>query len=139
VRSPDIALAGINPHAGENGLLGKEEQEILIPAMKKLKEKGFPVHGPVPADTVFRAALQGRYDAVIAMYHDQGFGPMKTLDLAHGVNCTLGIPFVRTSPDHGTAFDIAGKGMADETSMLEAWKLAVDLISCADSPYPSPF
>ena len=130
--SPRIALAGINPHAGENGLLGNEEQDILVPAMAALKREGFPTYGPFPADTVFMSALQGKYDAVIAMYHDQGFGPMKTLDLAHGVNCTLGIPFVRTSPDHGTAFDIAGKGIADETSMIEAWKLAVDLIGCVD-------
>jgi 4-hydroxythreonine-4-phosphate dehydrogenase len=126
--SPRIALAGINPHAGENGVLGQEEIEILKPTIKKLQEMGISVEGPIPADTVFYSAINhNRYDGVVAMYHDQGFGPMKTLDLAHGVNCTLGIPFVRTSPDHGTAFDIAGAGTVDETSMWEAWKLAKKL------------
>lgn len=127
--NPRIALAGINPHAGENGLLGSEELDILIPTIKKMAEEGLNIQGPFPADTIFLSALQGRLDGIIAMYHDQGFGPMKTIDFAHGVNCTLGLPFARTSPDHGTAFEIAGKGVADPTSMIEAWKLAVSL-SC---------
>ncbi len=127
-KEPRIALAGVNPHAGENGLLGLEEIEILRPAMEDLKVEGFPVCGPYPADTVFLQGLRGRFDAVIAMYHDQGFGPMKTLDFANGVNCTLGLPFVRTSPDHGTAFEIAGKGEAEPESMIAAWDLAVRLL-----------
>jgi 4-hydroxythreonine-4-phosphate dehydrogenase len=126
--APRIALAGINPHAGENGLFGREEIEILGPAMAELRAEGVDVSGPHPGDTVFLQALRGRYDAVIAMYHDQGFGPMKTLDFANGVNCTLGLPFVRTSPDHGTAFEIAGKGIAEPESMIAAWRLAVKLL-----------
>jgi 4-hydroxythreonine-4-phosphate dehydrogenase len=124
IPSPRLALAGINPHAGEGGLLGREEIDVLQPVAKRLRRTGIPVEGPLSADTIFYSALKGRFDGVIAMYHDQGFSPIKTLDLAHGVNCTLGIPFIRTSPDHGTAFDIAGQGKADETSMLEAWRLA---------------
>ena len=126
--APRIALAGINPHAGENGLFGREEIEILRPAMAELKDEGIDVSGPHPGDTVFSQALRGRFDAVIAMYHDQGFGPMKTLDFANGVNCTLGLPFVRTSPDHGTAFEIAGEGIAEADSMIAAWNLAVRLL-----------
>jgi 4-hydroxythreonine-4-phosphate dehydrogenase len=127
-RSPRIALAGVNPHAGENGLFGREEIEILRPAMEELRAEGYPTFGPLPGDTVFLEALKGKYDAVLAMYHDQGFGPMKTVDFAHGVNCTLGLPFVRTSPDHGTAFEIAGLGLADPESMISAWDLAVKLL-----------
>ena len=98
-------------------------------AMAELEREGFPVSGPYPGDTVFLQALRGQFDAVIAMYHDQGFGPMKTLDFANGVNCTLGLPFVRTSPDHGTAFEIAGKGIAEPESMIAAWELAVKLLN----------
>ena len=127
--TPRVALAGVNPHAGENGLFGTEEIEILRPAMAELEREGFPVSGPYPGDTVFLQALRGQFDAVIAMYHDQGFGPMKTLDFANGVNCTLGLPFVRTSPDHGTAFEIAGKGIAEPESMIAAWELAVKLLN----------
>ena len=127
-KDPRIALAGVNPHAGENGLFGLEEIEILRPAMEDLKHEGFPVLGPFPGDTIFLQGLRGHFDAVIAMYHDQGFGPMKTMDFANGVNCTLGLPFVRTSPDHGTAFDIAGKGEAEPESMIAAWNLAVKLL-----------
>jgi 4-hydroxythreonine-4-phosphate dehydrogenase len=126
--SPRIALAGINPHAGENGLFGREEIEILLPAMAVLRHEGVDVSGPHPGDTVFLQALRGRFDAVIAMYHDQGFGPMKTLDMANGVNCTLGLPFVRTSPDHGTAFEIAGQHIAEPESMIAAYRLAVRLL-----------
>jgi 4-hydroxythreonine-4-phosphate dehydrogenase len=129
--APRIALAGVNPHAGENGLFGREEIEVLKPAMEELKAEGFPVHGPYPGDTVFLQALKGRFDAVLAMYHDQGFGPMKTVDMANGVNCTLGLPFVRTSPDHGTAFEIAGSGLAEPDSMRAAWELAVKLLPAA--------
>ncbi len=125
---PRIALAGVNPHAGENGLFGLEEIEILRPAMMDLESEGYPTFGPYPGDTVFLQGLRGHFDAVIAMYHDQGFGPMKTLDFANGVNCTLGLPFVRTSPDHGTAFEIAGKGEAEPESMIAAWDLAVRLL-----------
>ncbi len=128
IRNPTIALAGINPHAGENGLLGSEESEIIEPAIQFLKNKGLHVVGPVPADTVFYSALKGAYHGIIAMYHDQGFAPIKTLDLAHGVNCTLGIPFVRTSPDHGTAFDLVGKGVADATSMKKALEVAIEML-----------
>jgi 4-hydroxythreonine-4-phosphate dehydrogenase len=127
-RSPRIALAGVNPHAGENGLFGREEIDILKPAMEELRAEGFPTYGPLPGDTVFLQALKGRFDAVLAMYHDQGFGPMKTVDMANGVNCTLGLPFVRTSPDHGTAFEIAGSGLAEPESMIAAWDLAAQLL-----------
>ena len=130
-RAPRIALAGVNPHAGENGLFGREEIEILRPAMDELAAEGFPMHGPFPGDTVFLQALKGRFDAVLAMYHDQGFGPMKTVDMANGVNCTLGLPFVRTSPDHGTAFEIAGSGLAEPESMIAAWDLAAQLLRAA--------
>jgi 4-hydroxythreonine-4-phosphate dehydrogenase len=128
VAAPRIALAGVNPHAGENGLFGREEIEILKPAMAALAAEGIETSGPHPGDTVYLQALRGRFDAVIAMYHDQGFGPMKTLDFASGVNCTLGLPFVRTSPDHGTAFEIAGQGVAEPESMIAAWDLAVRLL-----------
>lgn len=127
--SPRIALAGVNPHAGENGLFGREEIEILRPAMEELARAGIPTLGPFPGDTVYLQALRGRYDAVIAMYHDQGFGPMKTLDFANGVNATLGLPFVRTSPDHGTAFEIAGQGIAEPDSMIAAFNLAVKFLN----------
>jgi 4-hydroxythreonine-4-phosphate dehydrogenase len=132
--TPRIALAGVNPHAGENGLFGTEEIEILRPAMEELRAEGYPTFGPLPGDTVFLQALKGRFDAVLAMYHDQGFGPMKTVDFAHGVNCTLGLPFVRTSPDHGTAFEIAGRGEADPESMIAAWDLAVQLSGSRRAP-----
>ena len=125
IESPKIAIAGINPHAGETGILGTEEQIILIPTLQKLKHLN--LLGPISADTLFLRAFRGEFHGVVAMYHDQGFIPIKTVDFAHGVNCTLGIPFVRTSPDHGTAFEIAGQGIADETSMLESlnWAFAL--------------
>ena len=125
---PRIALAGVNPHAGENGLFGREELDIVRPAMDLLAAEGIETSGPHPGDTVFLQGLRGAFDAVLAMYHDQGFGPMKTLDFANGVNCTLGLPFVRTSPDHGTAFGIAGQGIAEPESMMAAWRLAVRLL-----------
>lgn len=126
---PRIALAGVNPHAGENGIFGDEEIKILIPAMKRLAQQGIPTLGPFAGDTIFWQGLRGAYEAVIAMYHDQGFGPMKTIGFSDGVNCTLGLPFVRTSPDHGTAYGLAGTGKAEPESMVAALELAAKLIS----------
>ena len=126
--APKIAVAAINPHAGENGLFGRgEEAEKIVPAMDQAKREGIEVFGPVPADTVFFRAARGEFDAVIAMYHDQGHIPVKVLGFEAGVNITIGLPFIRTSVDHGTAFDIAGTGKADETSLIEAIHQAVVL------------
>jgi 4-hydroxythreonine-4-phosphate dehydrogenase len=125
---PRIGVCGINPHAGENGLFGQgEEKEKIIPAVERCQARGWKVVGPLPADTLFFLAARGDYDLVVAMYHDQGHGPIKVLGLESGVNVTIGLPVVRTSVDHGTAFDIAGKGMADERSLVEAIRQAVDL------------
>ncbi|MBU1213415.1 MAG: 4-hydroxythreonine-4-phosphate dehydrogenase PdxA [Alphaproteobacteria bacterium] len=124
ISRPRIAVAGLNPHAGEDGALGGEEIEIIGPALDRLRQQGIEVTGPLPADTMFHAAARQRYDAAIAMYHDQALIPIKTLAFDRGVNVTLGLPFVRTSPDHGTAFDIAGKGTASAASLIEALKLA---------------
>lgn len=124
IKRPEIALCGLNPHAGEGGLIGNEEERVIIPAIKKLKSRIPRIQGPLPADIVFHKAYKGKFDAVIAMYHDQGLGPFKMMAFEKGVNVTLGLPFVRTSPDHGTAYDIAGKGIADPTSMKEAIRLA---------------
>ena len=128
-RSPRIAVAGLNPHAGEGGLFGREEIELIAPAIARARELGFDVHGPFAPDTVFmraRAAAgkTGEFDVVIAMYHDQGLIPVKYLGVDKGVNVTLGLPMVRTSPDHGTAFDIAGTGKADAASLVEAIRMA---------------
>lgn len=128
ILKPRVALLGINPHAGENGLLGKEEEEIVIPAMRRLKEQGHLVFGPYPADGFFGTGHYKQVDAVLAMYHDQGLIPFKTLAFDNGVNFTAGLPVVRTSPDHGTAFNIAGKNVARETSFREALFLACDII-----------
>ena len=122
---PKIAVCGLNPHAGENGLFGNEEKLIILPAIRKAQKRGIKVTGPLPADTVFFEARCGKYDAVIAHYHDQGLGPLKTLHFDEGVNITLGLPILRTSPDHGCAFDIAGKNKANIQSMMEALRLAV--------------
>lgn len=127
VEAPRIGVAGLNPHAGEGGIFGKEEQEIIAPAIAKGRSKGLNLTGPLPGDTIFHEHRQGRFDAVVAMYHDQGLVAVKTLDFHGGVNVTLGLPFVRTSPDHGTAFDIAGKGVADPRSFLAAIRLAAGL------------
>lgn len=124
IKSPEIAVCGLNPHAGEDSLFGDEEEKIIIPAVKKALEKGIKVSGPLPADTLFFKAKNKRYDAVLAMYHDQGLTPFKLLHFEDGVNTTLGLPFPRTSVDHGTAYDIAGKNIADPKSMIEAIKLA---------------
>jgi 4-hydroxythreonine-4-phosphate dehydrogenase len=126
-RSPAIAVAGLNPHAGENGLFGDEEIREIIPAIKNMKAKGFNVEGPVPPDTVFLKAVNGMYDIVVAMYHDQGHIPLKLLGFSTGVNITVGLPFIRTSVDHGTAFEIAWTGKSSEESMIQAIKLAVKL------------
>jgi len=125
---PRIAVCGINPHAGEHGLFGRgEEEKKLQPAIDRLRAQGIEVEGPLPADTLFFRAGRGDFDLVVAMYHDQGHGPVKVLGLEAGVNVTVGLPFVRTSVDHGTAFDIAGTGKADERSMIEALRQAVVL------------
>ena len=124
---PRIAVAGLNPHAGEGGDIGREEIETIVPALDKLRAEGIAVTGPHPADTLFHAAARERYDVVVTMYHDQGLIPVKTLAFDSGVNVTLGLPFVRTSPDHGTAFDIAGRGIADPTSLIAALGLAARL------------
>ena len=128
IEKPRIGVCGINPHAGENGLFGYgEEEEKIIPAVKLLQERGLDVTGPLPADTLFYRAGRGDFDLVVAMYHDQGHGPVKVLGLEAGVNVTVGLQVIRTSVDHGTAFDIAGKGVADEGSMLEALRQGAEL------------
>ncbi|MFC3693317.1 4-hydroxythreonine-4-phosphate dehydrogenase PdxA [Chenggangzhangella methanolivorans] len=119
-----LAVAGLNPHAGENGVLGHEDDAIVAPAVERLKAEGIIATGPHPADTMFHAAARARYDAALAMYHDQALIPVKTLAFDRAVNVTLGLPFVRTSPDHGTAFDIAGTGAGDPSSLLAALRLA---------------
>ncbi len=124
---PRIAVAGLNPHAGEEGRFGDEENRIITPAILMARESGIDVAGPFPADTVFLKALDGRFDAVVAMYHDQGLIPVKLLGWREAVNLTLGLPIIRTSPDHGTAFDIAGRNRADPSSMMAAIDLAIDL------------
>lgn len=121
---PRLAIAGLNPHAGEGGAMGREEIETIAPAVAELRAEGLEVAGPLPADTMFHPAARARYDVALTMYHDQGLIPAKTLAFDTGVNVTLGLPFVRTSPDHGTAFDIAGKGLANPTSLIEALRLA---------------
>jgi len=120
VKNPQIVVAGLNPHAGEGGAMGREEIEIIKPAVDVLKSEGIHVLGPAPADTLFHERMRPTYDAAICMYHDQALIPIKTIDFHNGVNITLGLPFVRTSPDHGTAFEIAGTGVADERSLVAA-------------------
>jgi 4-hydroxythreonine-4-phosphate dehydrogenase len=124
IAQPKIAIAGLNPHAGEGGTMGRQEIDWMADLIITMQGEGFDLMGPLPADTMFHAAARARYDAAIAMYHDQALIPIKTLDFDRGVNVTLGLPFIRTSPDHGTAFDIAGKGIANPTSMVEAIRLA---------------
>ena len=128
IRDPRIAVCAINPHAGEGGLFGRGEEEAkIVPAIEASRTRGWNVEGPLPADTLFYRAGRGDFDIVVAMYHDQGHGPVKVMGVEHGVNVTVGLPIIRTSVDHGTAFDIAGKGVADERSMLEALRIAVEL------------
>jgi len=127
IKNPRIGVAGLNPHAGDNGLFGDEESLKIKPAIKKAARSIKNIYGPIPADAIFYEALNGKFDAIISMYHDQALAPFKMLYFKDGVNLTLGLPFVRTSPDHGTAFNIAGKGVADPVSMREAIRLAAVL------------
>ncbi len=124
VARPRLAVAGLNPHAGEGGAMGREEITIIAPAIETLRAEGIDATGPMSADTMFHAKARARYDVALTMYHDQGLIPAKTLAFDEGVNVTLGLPFVRTSPDHGTAFDIAGKGVASPASLIAALRLA---------------
>ncbi len=124
IKKPRIAVAGLNPHSGEASMFGREEEDIILPAVRFSIEHGLDVHGPLPPDTVFYHAVQGRYDAVVCMYHDQGLIPFKLIHFKDGVNTTLGLPIIRTSVDHGTAYDIAWKGIADPSSLIEAVKMA---------------
>ena len=127
IPSPRLAVAGLNPHAGEGGAMGREEIDLIIPVLDRLRAEGFLLDGPRSADTMFHAGARAQYDAAIAMYHDQALIPIKTIDFAGGVNVTLGLPFIRTSPDHGTAFDIAGQDRADATSLVAALTMAADM------------
>jgi 4-hydroxythreonine-4-phosphate dehydrogenase len=127
IAHPRLAIAGLNPHAGENGAMGREEIDIIAPAVAALRAAGIAATGPAPADTLFHEAARRRYDAAICMYHDQALIPLKTIDFDHGINVTLGLPFIRTSPDHGTACDIAGRGIANPASLLAALVLAAEL------------
>jgi 4-hydroxythreonine-4-phosphate dehydrogenase len=129
IARPRLAISGLNPHAGEEGSIGNEEQTIVAPAIAVLQNEGIDVRGPLPADTMFHPAARARYDCAICMYHDQALIPIKTIAFDEGVNATLGLPFVRTSPDHGTAFDIAGSGRADPSSLMAALKLAARMAS----------
>ena len=124
IATPRIAVAGLNPHAGENGAMGREELEMIIPLCERLRGEGLDLKGPMSADTMFHAAARARYDAAVCMYHDQALIPIKTLAFDDGVNVTLGLPFIRTSPDHGTAFDIAGTGRANPSSTIAALEMA---------------
>jgi 4-phospho-D-threonate 3-dehydrogenase / 4-phospho-D-erythronate 3-dehydrogenase len=133
IKRPRIGVCGINPHAGEGGLFGHgEEEEKIVPAIAACRAKGWVVEGPLPADTLFFRASRGDFDMVVAMYHDQGHGPVKVLGIEAGVNITVGLPVIRTSVDHGTAFDLAGRGTADERSMLEALRQAAELAVATD-------
>jgi 4-hydroxythreonine-4-phosphate dehydrogenase len=141
VGSPRIAVAGLNPHAGEHGLFGSEEQAVITPAVEASRQRGVDVSGPFPADTIFVRAARGEFDVVVACYHDQGLIPVKLAAFGRAVNVTLGLPIIRTSVDHGTAFDIAGKSIADAGSMIEAVKLAATLAvrRSGDTPVRTSF
>ncbi len=128
ILNPRLAMAGLNPHAGEDGVLGDEETRIVVPAIKAARATGIEISGPFPADTVYLSALRGDFDAVVACYHDQGIIPVKLIAFGKAVNVTLGLPIIRTSVDHGTAFDIAGRGVADASSMVEAILLAARFV-----------
>lgn len=138
IEHPRIGVAGINPHAGEDGLFGDDEQRIIEPAMQMARNVGIEVEGPFPSDTLFTPRVCSRFDGIVAMYHDQGLIPVKVLAFDRAVNVTLGLPIIRTSPDHGTAFDIAGRGVADPSSMTEALRLAVQLAGNARTDWRSP-
>ncbi len=127
IRKPRIAVAGLNPHAGESGIFGTEEIDEIVPAVDAARKEGIPAEGPFPPDTIFHKAYRGDVDVVVCMYHDQGLIPLKMIAFDKGVNVTVGLPVIRTSPDHGTAYDIAWKGVADPSSMIEAVKLAARL------------
>jgi len=133
---PRIAVCGLNPHAGEHGLFGDEEERFIAPAVEQARSQGFKCEGPLPPDTVFWKALRGDYDLVVALYHDQGHIPMKLVAFEHGVNVTLGLPIIRTSVDHGTAYDIAGKGVADPGSMMAAIRMAAAMAGWPASRLP---
>lgn len=124
INNPRIAVAGLNPHAGEAGILGREELREIAPAVNKAREEGLPVYGPFPPDVIFHKAYHGEFDIIVCMYHDQGLIPLKMIAFDKGVNVTVGLPIIRTSPDHGTAYDIAWKGVADPSSMIEAIRMA---------------
>jgi 4-hydroxythreonine-4-phosphate dehydrogenase len=129
IARPRLAVAGLNPHAGEGGVMGREEVDWIAPLVLRLAAEGILIRGPLPADTMFHAAARSGYDAAICMYHDQALIPIKTIDFAGGVNVTLGLPFVRTSPDHGTAYDIAGRGLADPSSLIAALRMARGMVA----------
>jgi 4-hydroxythreonine-4-phosphate dehydrogenase len=133
IANPRLAVAGLNPHAGESGGIGREEIEIVAPAVRALEDLGIEASGPYPADTLFPEAMRSSYDAAICLYHDQALIPVKMLDFWGGVNVTLGLPIVRTSPDHGTAFDIAGRGIARPDSLIAAIRLAAQLADARTS------
>ena len=137
ITRPRLAIAGLNPHAGEEGALGAEDAAIVAPAVKRLQDEGIDAVGPMPADTMFHARARANYDVALCMYHDQALIPIKTLAFDHAVNVTLGLPFVRTSPDHGTAFDIAGKGTADPSSLIAALTLAARLSATVPALVPA--
>ena len=137
ISSPKIAVCGLNPHAGENGILGDEDDRLIKPAIEMARNAGIDANGPFPADTIFISAAEGKWDLVVAMYHDQGLIPVKLLGWRDAVNVTTGTPIIRTSPDHGTAYDIAGKYTADPSSMIEAVKLAVTMAQNRISPVES--
>ncbi|MCV6595523.1 MAG: 4-hydroxythreonine-4-phosphate dehydrogenase PdxA [Mangrovicoccus sp.] len=134
IETPRIAVCGLNPHAGEGGAMGHEDDALIAPVIRKLQGEGLTITGPHSADTMFHTAARSRYDAAVAMYHDQALIPIKTLDFDGGVNVTLGLPFIRTSPDHGTAFDIAGRGIANPASLIAALRLAWQMQTARATP-----
>ncbi len=134
INEPRLALAGLNPHAGENGALGLQEKEVIQPAVQQLLQEGLAIKGPLPADTMFHESARTRYDVAICMYHDQALIPAKMLGFDDAVNVTLGLPFIRTSPDHGTAYDIAGSGKANPSSFIAALNLASEMAMSAQTP-----
>jgi len=138
LETPRLAVSGLNPHAGENGLLGEEDDAVIAPAVRRLKDAGIDAWGPVPGDALFTPRARAGYDAALCMYHDQALIPLKALDFDNGVNVTLGLPFVRTSPDHGTAFDIAGTGTASPANLIAALKLAERMAAARAMSPPSP-
>ncbi len=133
IKDPRIGVAGLNPHAGEAGVLGTEERDVIVPAIKEAQDEGIPLLGPFPPDIIFHRAYRGELDMVVSMYHDQGLTPLKMIAFERGVNVTVGLPIIRTSPDHGTAYDIAWKAKADPSSMLEACQVALRLCHSSTS------